>query len=921
MNLRPVICFAFCISLFACSNSVNDGLLFEKFQNPDANARPMVRWWWNDDRLEAEEIRRELGVMKKAGIGGVEINPIAMRPENDNLGIKALSWGGPEWCEMVQIACEEARKHGMIADLLVGSGWPFGGEFLEEDERIQRLGIRKQLIKGNTEINIDIAELLEDIRGKRGSVVLKSVKLVPPHITSLDEIIDLSGKITDNRLVYQTDAKECMLVFIYLEKDFREVDVGALGAGGPVMDHFNGETVLSYLNRLKAIEKYTGIPLHELVRALFVDSIELSGSNWNDEMSEKFQERNAYDLTPYLPFVFQTTKGKNEYSLSDEMLETVSRVRYDFNNTVISLFLENFVLNYQKFCTENDVLCRYQAYGYPEYMGIFQGNMMVDIPECNNWIYSWGRDEAENSEYTWNQTHGYMLWSKIASTGAHITGKNITSCEAMTNTWGNFRTSLETIKQSDDMNFITGVNLSVLHGYNYSSPRADFPGWYRFGAYFNERNTWWKYFHKWTAYNARLSSVFQHSTAVADIAILGRNRDIWSESGRHREQLHLSPWYYARLWEPISNIGSTCDYISQPVLEDAEIVGKELICGHMKYKALFLTDVESLTPKASITINKFARAGGKLVFVGEKPHRSLSYMDAEKNDLIVKQSIGEVIELENVTVIPSPMETEDFTAWTENLLQRIGLETHVKISKPQSCLYAVKYVRENQDIYFFTNTDRKKAVAFEATFSTGHKIPYIWMPETGERYVMPYKTKNKLQIKLDALESALIVFEDARLDLPRYKYREGPEVSSLLKATWNVEFDHMDGSVFNREMTELIDFKTSSDPAITGFAGDVTYSTEFDNEKDFRYITLKEVNQAVTELYINGQHVGVKWYGNHCYDISSYVKPGKNEIEIKLTTTLANYVRTLKDNPVAASLTSSYKEPFSSGLVGVELGR
>jgi len=921
MNLKPVVFFAFCIFLFACRNNVDDGLLFEKFQNPDANARPMVRWWWNDDRLEAEEIRRELAVMKKAGLGGVEINPIQMRTENDNLGIKALSWAGPEWCEMVQIACEEAREQGMIADLLVGSGWPFGGEFLEENERIQRLGVRKQLIKGNTKIDINIPEFLEDIQGERGRVVLKSVKLVPADIDSPDEIIDLSGKVKDNKLVYQNDAKECMLVFIYIEKDFREVHFGTVGAGGPVMDHFNEKAVLSYMNRLKAIEKYTGIPLFELIRALFVDSIELSGANWNDKMSDKFKERNGYDLTPYLPFVLQTIKGQNEYSLSENMLETVRRVRYDFNNTVVSLFLENFVVNYQKFCGENDVLCRYQAYGHPEYMGIYQGNMMVDIPESNNWIYSGGWDEAEISEYTWNQTHGYMLWSKIASTGAHIMGKNITSCEAMTNTWGNFRTSLETIKQSDDMNFITGVNHSVLHGYNYSSPEAEFPGWYRFGAYFNERNTWWKYFHKWTDYNARLSSVFQNSTAVADIAVLGRNRDIWSESGRHREPLHLTPWYYVRFWEPISNIGSTCDYISQPALEDADIVGKELICGFMKYKALFLTDVESLTPKASITINKFARAGGKVVFVGEKPHRSLSYMEAEKNDLIVNESIGEIVELENVTLVPAPEESEDFTVWTEKLFQEINLDAQVKISKPRSCVYFTKYVRGNQDIYFFTNTDRKSEVEFEATFSTGNKIPYIWVPESGERYVMPYKTKNKLQIKLDALESALIVFEETRLDLPQYEHKEVPEVNSLLKATWDVDFVHMNGSVFTREMSELIDFKTSADPDITGFAGDVSYSAAFENDGSIRYITLKEVNQAVTELFINGQHVGVKWYGNHCYDISSYVKSGKNKIEIKLTTTLANYCMTLKDNPVAASLTGNYEEPFSSGLVGVELGR
>ncbi len=46
----------------------------------------------------------------------------------------------------------------------------------------------------------------------------------------------------------------------------------------------------------------------------------------------------------------------------------------------------------------------------------------------------------------------------------------------MTNTKGVFKTSLDEIKQHDDMNFITGINHSVLHGYNYSPVEAGFPG-------------------------------------------------------------------------------------------------------------------------------------------------------------------------------------------------------------------------------------------------------------------------------------------------------------------------------------------------------------------------------------------------------------------------------------------------------------
>ena len=48
--------------------------LYKTFANPDARHRPYVRWWWNGARVNEQEILRELDVMHKAGIGGVEIN-------------------------------------------------------------------------------------------------------------------------------------------------------------------------------------------------------------------------------------------------------------------------------------------------------------------------------------------------------------------------------------------------------------------------------------------------------------------------------------------------------------------------------------------------------------------------------------------------------------------------------------------------------------------------------------------------------------------------------------------------------------------------------------------------------------------------------------------------------------------------------
>ncbi|HCQ72470.1 MAG TPA: glycoside hydrolase family 2, partial [Rikenellaceae bacterium] len=109
--------------------------LYKLFQNPDNRYRPFVRWWWNGDRVEAEELVRELHILKDAGIGGVEINPIAFPYGADAMGTKPLKWLSDEWIDMLKVVFDEAERIGMTCDLIIGSGWPFGAETLPRDER------------------------------------------------------------------------------------------------------------------------------------------------------------------------------------------------------------------------------------------------------------------------------------------------------------------------------------------------------------------------------------------------------------------------------------------------------------------------------------------------------------------------------------------------------------------------------------------------------------------------------------------------------------------------------------------------------------------------------------------------------------------------------------------------------------------
>jgi hypothetical protein len=75
------------------------------------------------------------------------------------------------------------------------------------------------------------------------------------------------------------------------------------------------------------------------------------------------------------------------------------------------------------------------------------------------------------------------------------------------------------------------------------------------------------------------------------------------------------------------------------------------------------------------------------------------------------------------------------------------------------------------------------------------------------------------------------------------------------------------------------------------------------------------VNKGVTEVRLNGNLLGVNWYGRPIFQIGDQIVKGENILEVKYTTVLSNYCRSLKDNLTAQQWTRGY-ENISSGLEG-----
>ena len=127
-----------------------DSDIYSQFRNPDIRYRPFARWWWNGNKVEAHELVRELRLLKEANIGGVEIYPVGLPEDTDDAGIPTLKWLSDEWIDMVKVTLDEADRLGMTCDLMVGTGWPYGGDFVPHEDRAQVVVVDAVKLTGPT---------------------------------------------------------------------------------------------------------------------------------------------------------------------------------------------------------------------------------------------------------------------------------------------------------------------------------------------------------------------------------------------------------------------------------------------------------------------------------------------------------------------------------------------------------------------------------------------------------------------------------------------------------------------------------------------------------------------------------------------------------------------------------------------------
>lgn len=137
---RLAAVFAFCAGLAAVASAAEP-----VWPEITRENKPWTRWWWPGSAVDPASLTRQLEQLAAAGLGGVEITPIYGAKGYESRYIDFLT---PKWMAMLEHTGREAKRLGLGVDMATGTGWPFGGPWIDEAHALQRAALQNGKVVG-----------------------------------------------------------------------------------------------------------------------------------------------------------------------------------------------------------------------------------------------------------------------------------------------------------------------------------------------------------------------------------------------------------------------------------------------------------------------------------------------------------------------------------------------------------------------------------------------------------------------------------------------------------------------------------------------------------------------------------------------------------------------------------------------------
>jgi hypothetical protein len=585
----------------------------EEFANPSNAYRAAPFWAWNG-RLDPEELRRQIRLLRDMGTGGFFMH------SRVGLDTPYLS---EEWMKCIAACVDEAEKLDMKAWLYDEDRWPSGsaGGLVTRDPRYRQRQLTIEILAGPATTPWD-AEVLAVFAGRtaadaaagRRAYTLGDNRVVPSRTAGAAEGL--------RRLAHGAPAAvaagESLLVF-------REKTA-------PCISWYNGYTYLDTMNH-EAVREFIRVT-HEAYRGrfgehfgkripgIFTDEPNYGGHGlnvfvgatgvfvpWTPRLPEVFRERYGYDLLDHLPELFLLVDGRTE-----------SPARYHYHDCLTYLFCDAFARQIGEWCAANGL--EHTGHVLHEETLDTQTNMVGSAMRFYEHMQAPGLDLL--TEYS----REYDT-AKQVSSAARQFGRRWRLTETYGCTGWDFPFAGH--KALSDWQAALGINLRCPHLSWYTmegQAKRDYPA----GIFY--QSPWWSLYPKIEDYFARVHVAMSRGREVRDILVVHPVESMWliyvDQAKTERQQLQDAFW---KLRDTLLAANLDFDYGDEDILARhgrvIERDGRSLfVVGQAEYRAVVVPQTLTMRRSTLDLLRAFRQAGGTVIFAADGPGR----VDADPSD-------------------------------------------------------------------------------------------------------------------------------------------------------------------------------------------------------------------------------------------------------------------------------------------------
>jgi hypothetical protein len=589
----------------------------QQFTSPAAEYRPVPIWFWNGD-LDEEELHRQVQAMADGGLGGFQI---AART-----GLTTPYLSG-RWFALVEAATREAQRHGLhvwLADEYPYPSGTSGGELtlrspeyrawhmkastvsVQAGHRIESLAPGTILLYAaaapTVEGKVDWTRVI-DLRGDVG--------VIQPEPVFVEPAFGLSNKRTFSfgprpKLCWTApsgpvspDSWEVWLV--------AAAEVTPYKFFGYYVDLCNPDAVRAFLETTyqRYADRLDSTTLRQIT-GFFLD--EAHPPTWSWRLPGAFLQRTGYDLVPVLP------------ALWTDIGPRTAQVRYDYWQTVTTLFIESFHRPVAEWCRSHDL----------------QLTLEVDSPRnlVQRYADVGGNDPGHEKvgtpleEIRTPPRPRYRANPRFAASLAAQVGQRRVLDESFHSV--GWSLTLQDMKAMVDRLAAQGANFFVFHAFFYTL--GGLRKWDAPPSQFLQ-NPYWPYFSRFADYAGRLCYALSRGRRVAPIALVDPITSLWTHGGVATGVAGPGPgpdavaariatdWQY--LLRELEAAQRQFDTLDPLLLAEGTVEHGALRLGEATYQVIVLPPMASLEAAAWTKLEEFAASGGTVVACGLLPYEQI----------------------------------------------------------------------------------------------------------------------------------------------------------------------------------------------------------------------------------------------------------------------------------------------------------